>query len=114
MTVEKAQEASTSYEVRGSLGSSMHARDALNELSTAGVTHAVVVENGHPIGIATERALRATADERPGATVLDAMDYEAVHIEPRSSVEDTMRSFRTAAWRSLWRRHPFGSPRARD
>jgi hypothetical protein len=42
------------------------------------------------------------------------MDYEAVHVAPRTGVEDTMRAFRTAAWHSLDRRRPFAASKRSD
>lgn len=91
------------------------AQDALVSMRDAGQQAAIVVERGHPVGIVTVDALGDyLATERPEATVSDAMDYVAVHVEPRMGVEDTMRAFRVAAWHSLDRRHPFASSKQTD
>jgi predicted transcriptional regulator len=88
------------------LPTSMSVREARRAVSEAGLMAAIVIDNGRPIGIVTADAL-GDGELGPDATVDEVMDYEAVHVNPRGSVEETMRAFRTAAWHSLWRRRPF-------
>ena len=97
------------------LVASTPAQDALMSMRNAGQDAAIVFERGHPVGIVTVEALGDyLATERHEPTVSDAMDYVAVHVEPRLGVEDTMRAFRVAAWHSLDRRHPFASSKPAD
>jgi CBS domain-containing protein len=86
------------------------ASEALISMREAGQEAAIVMERGLPVGIVTLASLGDyLATDQCEATVSDAMDYEAVHVKPRTGVEETMRAFRTAAWHSLDRRHPFAS-----
>jgi predicted transcriptional regulator len=89
------------------LPTSMSVREARQALSEAGLTAAIVIDKGRPIGIVTADALCRGEQLAPDTTVDEVMDYEAVHVNPTGSVEETMRAFRTAAWHSLWRHRPF-------
>jgi hypothetical protein len=56
----------------------------------------------------TAIALRGRRHAIPtAAQVQDVMDFEVVHVDPSFDVEDTLRTYRDAAWDSVRRRRPF-------
>jgi CBS domain-containing protein len=74
-------------------------------------THAdalVVAIGGEPVGVVTAHAVLGTTPALPTtASVADAMDYEAVRIDPTAGERDTMRTYVRAAWQSVLHRHPY-------
>jgi CBS domain-containing protein len=102
-------------------------RDASAWMQKTGQRAVVVMDGDRPVGVITEKALRAAGRrsaaasddalaaverrERPDLrlpeTVQDVMDFEVVRVDPSFGVEDTLRAYRDAAWKSVRRRHPF-------
>jgi predicted transcriptional regulator len=87
------------------------AADANLTLLAERATAAVVFDGDRPVGVITlaDLAGRSGHGAEPLARVGDLMTHECVAIEPTADEEETLRRYRTAAWRSLLRRHP-GDP----
>ena len=74
-------------------------------------THAdalVVAVDREPVGVITAHVLLEGESPLPAtSSVADAMDYEAVRIDPAAGERDTMRTYVRAAWASVLHRHPY-------
>ena len=72
---------------------------------------ALVTDDGRPVGVATEAALRGWPGRSPheSALIADVMDLEVVSIPPGADVRQTLAVYRDAAWQSLRRRRPCAS-----
>jgi CBS domain-containing protein len=92
-----------------SISPSTSVREALSAMERSGLRTMVVVDGGRPVGVITATALHGSADRTMSidAEVQDVMDFEVVHVDPSFDVEDTLRTFRDAAWHSVRRRRPF-------
>ena len=68
----------------------------------------VVMDGDRPVGVITTTALRGRGHTiSTDAEVQDVMDFEVVRVNPSLDVEDTLRTYRDAAWHSVRRRRPF-------
>jgi CBS domain-containing protein len=68
----------------------------------------VVAVDREPVGVITAHVLLDGESPLPAtSTVADAMDYEAVRIDPAAGERDTMRAYVRAAWDSVLHRHPY-------
>jgi hypothetical protein len=66
------------------------------------------MDGNRPVGVITAITLRGGGHAIPtAARVQDVMEFEVVHVDPSFDVEDTLRTYRDAAWHSVKRRRPF-------
>jgi CBS domain-containing protein len=97
-----------------SISPSTSVSEALAWMEGMGQRATVVMDGGRPVGVITATALHGGADGTmsTAAEVQDVMDFEVVHVDPSFDVEDTLRTYRDAAWHSVKRRRPFAKQAA--
>lgn len=85
--------------------------DAGFELLAGRTNAAVVYRDGRPAGVVTVDDLAGHGGRvpLPDALVGDVMSLECVRVSPGAGVDDTLRTYREAAWLSLRRRRPCGN-----
>jgi len=84
-------------------------REARAALASAGEVIAMVTNRGVEVGIVTAEDL--APDRSIGAVrVGDVMGREIVRIAPTSDLQQTLRTYRDAAWSSAIRRRPAELP----
>jgi CBS domain-containing protein len=84
--------------------------DALAALVRAGEETALVTHRGVDVGVVTIDDL-TPAGPTDLRTIGDVMRREVVCIDPRTDLEQTLRTYTDAGWSSAIRRRP-GQPRA--
>jgi predicted transcriptional regulator len=91
-----------------SISPSTSASEALAWMEGMRQRATVVMDGDRPVGVITAAGLRGRGQTiLADAEVQDVMDFEVVHVNPSFDVEDTMRTYRDAAWHSVRRRRPF-------
>ena len=91
-----------------SISPSTSVSDALARMERMRQRATVVMDGDRPVGVITAIALRGRGHTIPtAAEVQEVMDLEVVHVDPSFDVEETLRTYRDAAWNSVKRRRPF-------
>ena len=78
--------------------------DARDQLARAGEVIALVTHRGEDVGIVTVQDLAPGSSE--ATTIADVMGHEVVCIDPRTDLQETLRTYTQAAWSSAIRRRP--------
>lgn len=101
-------------DVTASISPSTSVSEARAWMEKSGQRATVVMDGDRPVGVITAIALRGRGHRAMStdAAVQDVMDCEVVHVDPSFDVEDTLRTYRDAAWHSVLRRRPFAQQAA--